>query len=124
MLENIRNQLLSLFLLAVIFLVFSLLFLFLADPQKISVFMLAGFYISLAGFLVSFFTLILYLFKLGSAQLHSRKIAVAARQSLWLTLLIISSLILSAHQLFYWWLEVILILTLIMFEGFFLSSNT
>jgi len=125
MLENIRNQLFSIFLVTVLFLITTLLFLFLLDPARLAPGMLVLVYVSLAGFLLSFFTLVLYGLR-GRKNLdglYSRKLRVSVRQSSWLSLLIIVSLILSSQQLLYWWLESVLILTLILIEGFFLSAQ-
>ncbi|MDB4940202.1 MAG: hypothetical protein JWO40_627 [Candidatus Doudnabacteria bacterium] len=124
MLQNIRNQLLSIFVVGVIFLIFTLIFFFTSDPLQLSAFLLVLFYLCLAACIFSFCALILYQFRGKKNEgLHSQRMSTSFRQSIWLTLLIVGSLILSAHQLLYWWLEIIFIITLIMLEGFFLSAN-
>lgn len=123
MLENKRNQLFSIFLLTVLFFIFTALFVFLTDPFKLPVIFLIPFYLSLSAFVFFFSLLVLYGIRGRSLDgLYAHKLQISVRQAFWLTLLVTGTLILSSQQLFYWWLELIFILTLIMIEGFFLSN--
>jgi 4-hydroxybenzoate polyprenyltransferase len=97
-----------------------------ADPFKAHFWLLLLFYVCLAGFLQSTFTLALYSVrgrKIDSIHAASQ-LKISIRQAFWLTLLVIGSLILSATQLLFWWLEIIFILMLVMIEGYCLSSNS
>lgn len=124
MLENIKNQLISLVFVGLVFLLATMLFLFLTDPFKLSLLVLILFYLCLAVFLFSLFTLLLYsLRKNSDVGLHYQKMLVSMRQAGWLALLVVGLLVLASMQLLYWWLGLVFILALAMIEGFFLSSN-
>jgi len=125
MLENTRNKLISTFVIAIVFLIAALCFVFLTDPFKLSALLMILFYLCLAGFSFCLFTIILYLPRSRSVLdgMYAAKMNRSMRQSFWLTILVVVSLILSSYQLLFWWLEAVIILTFIMIEGYFLSSN-
>jgi hypothetical protein len=82
------------------------------------------FYLVLAFLAFSLFTLLgTYLRKLrGSREMVSMYLAVSARQAIWLTSILIISLILSSLGLFTWLNALFLILAFVFFE-FYLTSK-
>ncbi|TSC65865.1 MAG: hypothetical protein G01um101477_307 [Candidatus Doudnabacteria bacterium Gr01-1014_77] len=123
MFENTKKQSQSLLILSAIFLIGTLCIVFLTDPNTINKALLFLFYVSLSAFLMSFFTFVLYSYRGRKPErLYTEIMNVSLRQAFLLTLLIIVFLVLSSHQLLFWWLGLVLIITLVFVEGFFLSN--
>ena len=123
MFENTKKQSQSLLILSAIFLIGTLCIVFLTDPNTINKTLLFLFYVSFSAFLISFFTFALYSYRGRKPErLYTEIMNVSLRQAFLLTLLIIVFLVLSSHQLLFWWLGLVLIITLVFIEGFFLSN--
>jgi hypothetical protein len=112
MLSNTKNQLISLSLIAVIFLACTLAIVLSTDPFKASKLVIVAFYACLTGFLFSFFSFTLFLVRSRSVK----------RQAIFLTILIVGLLILSSHQLLFWWVGLLFTAMIILLEAFFLVT--
>ena len=110
--ENKKNQIIFLFITAVIFLACAGGIMLTADPFTAAKLVILLFYICISAFLFSVFSIILLL-------VNSRAIR---REAFFLTALIDILLILSSHQLLFWWVGLLLIVTIVLIEGFFLAA--
>ncbi len=83
------------------------------------------FYLAILGLSLSFFTLGgFYLRRLFGQREHSeRYMALSSRQGLWLSLILIISLLLSSHELFSWINAVFLGLVFIFLESYLLTKT-
>lgn len=111
--------------LSTILAVFSLLsILFFTDPFAASWIILGLFYLSLFLVFLGFFTIIgLSLRGWFSSKIYIIKLSQSFRQALLISLLITFSAFLQANHLFFWWVEVSLVLFLIFTEIFLNLKN-
>lgn len=111
--------------LSTILAVFSLLsILFFTDPFAASWIILGLFYLSLFLVFLGFFTIIgLSLRGWFSSKIYIVKLSQSFRQALLISLLITFSAFLQANHLFFWWVEVSLVLFLIFTEIFLNLKN-
>ena len=83
------------------------------------------FYLILAGFSFSVFTLVgVNLRKmLGLREMVNQYLGTSMRQGIWLTIILIVSLILLSHNLFTWLNAGFLILAIVFFESYLATKN-
>ncbi|MFA5995291.1 MAG: hypothetical protein WCW27_00440 [Patescibacteria group bacterium] len=104
--------------------------LFFVDPDISGVVGLIVFYAALLIVLIGLFTLIGLGVRMAWFTIRKQPpiafkyIARTIRQSIWFSLAIVSSLILSAERLFNWWSSSALLIALLVIEGFFLTRPT
>ncbi len=86
--------------------------LFNIDPQDAGLFSSSIFYSSLSIASIGTISVIGTMIRMWihSDELPVRSVLRSLRQSIWLTLLLIGSLILLAHNLYHWWSVILLIL--------------
>src|ERR1700690_190310 len=121
MLEDVKKQLLYIFIISLIFLLSSTSIVLFTDPFKSSILLILLFYFSLTCFLVAILTLLFYAIRLRIQDgLHYQRLQAAYREASLLTILIVGSLILSSKQLLFWWIEIVFVLALASIELFFL----
>jgi len=121
MLETEKKQLLPYALIAVLFFASTLAIILTVNPFDVSKLVLAAFYVSLALFVLGFIGFFLYLARINSIQLLPyEKHRIAMREAALIAVLVVGSLVLSAHQLLYWWVEAVFIITIALIETYFL----
>ncbi|OGE87625.1 MAG: hypothetical protein A3J07_02820 [Candidatus Doudnabacteria bacterium RIFCSPLOWO2_02_FULL_49_13] len=83
------------------------------------------FYLVLACFCLSTLTLVNFYIRrlLGQREFQHLYFATALRQSLWLSLIVIFSLLLSSHGLFSWINTSFLILVFVFLESYLITKN-
>ena len=125
--ENIKKQIISLSIVAFVFLICTLIILFFINPFTASKFTVVFSYLSFSLFIITFMATVLYSFRVafntrryGLANIGKHSFAISMRQSVLLCVLIVGSLILSSKGFLYWWIELTLFLTIIVLEIFFL----
>lgn len=121
MLETERKYLISYGLIALLFLVSTLIIIFSASPYQSGVLLISTFYFSLSCFLVGLLAIVFFLPRIKSQQLLAyEKHRAALREAILLTILVVGSLFLSSRQLLYWWVETVFIAAIVLLEAFFL----
>ena len=86
---------------------------------------IAWFYLAILTLSMSFFTLGgFYLRRMfGQREHSSRYLTLSSRQALWLSVILVVSLLLSSHQLFSWVNAAFLALVFIFLESYLLAKN-
>lgn len=121
MFETPRKQLSAIGISSFIFLVGLLLILGYTDPYNSGGIVFFFMYTCLFLFLLNVFLLCIYFLRSKiNTELHYQRLTVATRQGAFLTLFVVTSLVLSSHGILFWWIALSLALTLIFIEAFFL----
>ena len=111
---------------AIFGLISFLLILFYANPKEASFGIIFLFYLSLFLGVSGFFTFISFWFRLKKKsnlnQLNT--LGISLRQSLFLSFLLVSILVLQSVKLFYWWMGILLFVIILLAEIFFSRKNS
>ena len=120
MIESAKKQIWTLGSTAFLFLICTLTLLFFTSPFEASTAIIVFFYICVAGFVFSLFSLILYTLHRNQDNPNYSRMGVSLREGLLLSLFVVSTLLLSASGLLNWWMGLSLLLVLSFIEISFL----
>jgi hypothetical protein len=122
MAQQVKQQLVWIAAVSVIFALCTGLVLTFSDPFTSPWVVFALFYLSACCTATGILTLVFYgVRSLGAANvLHADRLATSVREGFLVSLLVVGSLVLSSRQVLFWWVELSLVVTLVLVEMFFL----
>ena len=122
MVPQIKQQLVWVAIVSVLFALCTGLIIEFSDPFSASVLTFGLFYVCLCCAATGLFTLVFYGLRSFGAEnvLHVDRMTASVREGFLLSLLIVGSLALSSKQVLFWWVELSVVVTLVLIEMFFL----